>query len=59
MSKHGETNATNDSNFAEILDEITIDLKNKCELMPHSAMVEECKLKVREGNFTELKVCNL
>lgn len=32
-----------DSNFAGLLDEITIDLKMPCEQKPHPKMTEECK----------------
>lgn len=33
----------NDNNFDSYLDELTINLKNKCEEKPHPNMVESCK----------------
>lgn len=40
---HSHEDFQNDSRFAGFLDEITIDLKNACERMPHSRMTEDCE----------------
>lgn len=59
MSKHGKSNTDkvqvdnlnkdllNDSNFAGLLNEITIDLKKACESKPHPKMIEECKPSIK------------
>lgn len=55
--KHREPNAKENSNFAEVLNEVTIDLKNACEEKPHHSMVEECKQSNKINTFKIHFIC--